>query len=128
LDNLVANLNFEMIGRADAKVKPDELWLTGWERTNLGPELAAHGAQLVDDPHPEENFFMRSDNYALAKDGIVAQTVSSYGLHKDYHQPTDTLDKVDWPHLNSAIGSMIAPISWLANSDFTPQWNEGQRP
>lgn len=128
LDNLVANLNFEMIGRADAKVKPNELWLTGWERTNLGPELAAHGAQLVADPHPEENFFMRSDNYALAKDGIVAQTVSSYGLHKDYHQPTDTLDKVDWQHLDSAIGSMIAPISWLANSDFTPQWNEGERP
>ena len=128
LDTLVANLNFEMIGRADAKVKPNELWLTGWERTNLGPELAAHGAQLVADPHPEENFFMRSDNYALAKDGIVAQTVSSYGLHKDYHQPTDTLDKVDWQHLDSAIGSMIAPISWLANSDFTPQWNEGQRP
>ena len=128
LDTLVANLNFEMIGRADAKVKPNELWLTGWERTNLGPELAAHGAQLVGDPHPEENFFMRSDNYALAKDGIVAQTVSSYGLHKDYHQPTDTLDKVDWQHLDSAIGSMIAPISWLANSDFTPQWNEGQRP
>ncbi len=128
LDTLVANLNFEMIGRADAKVKPNELWLTGWERTNLGPQLAAHGAQLVADPHPGENFFMRSDNYALAKDGIVAQTVSSYGLHKDYHQPTDTLDKVDWQHLDSAIGSMIAPISWLANSDFTPQWNEGQRP
>ena len=128
LHDIVANLNFEMIGRPDAKVKSNELWLTGWERTNLGPELAAHGAQLVRDPHPEENFFMRSDNYALAKDGIVAQTVSSYGLHKDYHQPSDTPDKVDWQHLDSAIGSMTAPISWLANSDFTPQWNEGQRP
>jgi len=128
IHDIVANLNFEMIGRPDAKVKPDELWLTGWERTNLGPELAAHGAQLVGDPHPEENFFMRSDNYALARDGIVAQTVSSYGLHKDYHQPTDTLDKVDWQHLDSAIGSMIAPVSWLANSDFTPQWNAGERP
>lgn len=126
--DIVANLNFEMIGRPDTKVKPNELWLTGWERTDLGPQLAAHGAQLVGDPHPEENFFMRSDNYALAQDGIVAQTVSSYGLHKDYHQPTDTLDKVDWQHLDSAIGSMIAPVSWLANSDFTPQWNQGQRP
>ncbi len=128
LNHLVANLNFEMIGRADAKVKPDELWLTGWERTDLGPALASHGARLVGDPHPEENFFMRSDNYALAEDGIVAQTVSSYGLHKDYHQPTDTIDKVDWPHLDSAIGSMIGPIGWLANSDFTPQWREGERP
>jgi Zn-dependent M28 family amino/carboxypeptidase len=125
---IVANLEFEMIGRADPKVKPDELWLTGWERTNLGPELASHGAQLVGDPHPEQNFFARSDNYALARDGIVAQTVSSYGLHKDYHQPTDTLDKIDWQHLDDAIGSMIAPVTWLANTSFRPQWLSGQRP
>jgi aminopeptidase YwaD len=128
LSEIVANLEFEMIGRADPKVKPDQLWLTGWERTDLGPSLAAHGALLTGDPHPEEGFFMRSDNFALAKDGIVAQTVSSYGLHKDYHQPTDTLAKVDWQHLDSAIGSMIAPINWLANSDFTPKWSEGQKP
>jgi len=128
LHDIVANLEFEMIGRADPKVKPDQLWFTGWERTDLGPALAAHGAQLVGDPHPEQNFFTRSDNYALAKDGIIAQTVSSYGLHKDYHQPTDTLDRIDWQHLDSAIGSMIAPVSWLANSDFTPKWNAGEKP
>ncbi len=125
---IVANLEFEMIGRSDPKLKPDQLWLTGWERTNLGPELAQHGAQLVGDPNPQQNFFARSDNYALARDGIVAQTVSSYGLHKDYHQPTDTLDRIDWQHLESAIGSMIAPVTWLANSRFRPEWRKGQRP
>lgn len=31
-EKLVANLEFEMIGRPDAKVKPEELWLTGYER------------------------------------------------------------------------------------------------
>jgi len=128
LHDLVANLEFEMIGRVDLKVQPDQLWLTGWERTDLGPALAAHGAQLVADPHPERNFFTRSDNYALARDGIIAQTISSYGLHKDYHQPTDTLGKIEWQHLDSAIGSMIAPLSWLANSDFAPRWREGQKP
>lgn len=125
---IVANLEFEMIGRPDPKVKPDQLWLTGWERTNLGPELAKHGANLVEDPHPQQNFFTRSDNYALAQEGIVAQTISSYGLHNDYHQPTDTLDKIDWSHLDSAIGSMIAPVEWLANSNFRPEWKNGQRP
>jgi hypothetical protein len=128
LKNIVANLEFEMIARPDPKVQPDQLWLTGWERTDLGPALAAHGAQLVGDPRPNQGFFMRSDNYALAKTGIIAQTVSSYGLHKDYHQPTDTLDKVDWQHLDSAVGSMIAPVSWLANSGFTPRWNAGGKP
>ena len=37
-------------------------------------------------------------------------------------RPT-AVDKIDWQHLDSAIGSMIGPVSWLANSDFTPQWN-----
>ena len=128
LHHIVANLEFEMIGRADPAVKPEQLWLTGWERTNLGPELARHGAQLVGDPHPQQNFFTRSDNYALARDGILAQTVSSYGLHKDYHQPSDTLERIDWQHLDSAIESMITPVDWLANSSFTPEWNAGQRP
>lgn len=128
LKDIVANLEFEMIARPDPKVKPDQLWLTGWERTDLGPTLAAHRAQLVGDPHPDQSFFTRSDNFALAKKGIIAQTVSSYGLHMDYHQPTDTLEKVDWQHLDSAIGSMIVPINWLANSNFTPKWNEGGKP
>jgi len=128
LQDIAANLEFEMIGRSDPKVRRDQLWLTGWERTDLGPELAAHGAELVGDPHPEQDFFTRSDNYALAKEGIIAQTVSSYGLHKDYHRPTDTLAKIDWQHLDQAIASMIAPVTWLATSDFAPTWKEGMEP
>lgn len=128
LKNVVANLEFEMIGRPDPKVKSDELWLTGWERTNLGPELAQHGAKLVGDPHPSERFFTRSDNYALAQKGIVAQTVSSYGLHKDLHQTTDTVDKINFQHMDQAIASMIGPVTWLANTEFKPDWVEGQKP
>ncbi len=128
VQDIVANLEFEMIGRPDPKLKPDELWLTGWDRTSLGPDLAQHGAKLVGDPHPAEKFFMRSDNYALAKDGIIAQTVSSYGLHADYHQPTDTIDKIDFQHMDRAIASMIGPITWLANTDFKPEWVEGKKP
>jgi len=128
LANIVANLEFEMIGRPDPKLKADELWLSGFDRTNLGPQLAQHGAELVDDPHPEQKFFTRSDNYALAKNGIVAQTVSSFGLHKDYHQPTDTVDRIDFQHMDRAIASMIGPVTWLANTDFKPEWVEGKKP
>jgi len=128
LHRIVANVEFEMIGRRDPEVAYDQLWLTGWERSNLGPELAKHGAHLVGDPHPRQNFFTRSDNYALARQGIVAQTISSYGLHSDYHRPTDTADRIDWQHLDSAIGSMVAPVRWLADSSFRPEWRKGQRP
>ena len=128
LKNIVANLEFEMIGRPDSAVKPDELWLTGFDRSNLGPELAKHGAKLVADPHPSEQFFQRSDNFALAKKGIVAHTVSSFGLHSDYHQPSDDLAHVDFKHMEQAIESMFKPVEWLANSDFKPEWNPGKKP
>jgi Zn-dependent M28 family amino/carboxypeptidase len=128
LTAIIANLEFEMIGRADPKVKPDELWLTGWERSNLGPELAKHGARLVADPHPEQHFFRRSDNIALARQGVVAQTVSSFGLHPQYHKPDDDIAHLDFDHLTDSIQSMIEPVRWLANSDFKPEWNAGGKP
>ena len=128
LKNIIANLEFEMIGRPDPAVKPDELWLTGYERSNLGPELAKHGAKLVADPHPKQNFFQRSDNYALARQGVVAQTVSSFGLHADYHRPSDDVAHLDFSHMEQAIHSMVGPVEWLANSDFKPEWVEGKKP
>ena len=128
LKNIVANLEFEMIGRPDPALQPGELWLTGFERSNLGPALAKHGARLVPDPHPEKLFFQRSDNYALAKQGIVAHTVSSFGLHKDYHRPSDDLAHIDFKHMEEAIHSMLGPVKWLANSEFKPEWVEGKKP
>jgi hypothetical protein len=128
LSSIVANLEFEMIGRPDPAVPPGMLWLTGYDRSNLGPELAKHGAHLVGDPHPREQFFRRSDNYALALQGIVAQTVSSFGLHKDYHQPSDELKTIDFARMTNAIGSMVNPVRWLADTTWKPQWNPGGRP
>lgn len=127
-DKLVANLEFEMIGRPDDKVKPDELWLTGYERSNLGPELAKRGAKLVRDPHPDQNFFQRSDNIQLARAGIIAHTVSSYGLHTDYHKASDEIRTIDFVHMTRSINSMVEPVQWLINSDFKPAWNPGGKP
>lgn len=126
--NLVANLEFEMIGRPDAAVARDTLWLTGFERSDLGPQLARQGARLVADPHPEENFFRRSDNYVLARQGVIAHTVSSFGLHADYHQPSDEARAIDFKHMARAIASMQKPVRWLANSPFRPAWNQGLKP
>jgi hypothetical protein len=128
LETLVANLEFEMIGRPDAAVKEGTLWLTGYERSNLGPELAKHGAHIVADPHPKEQFFMRSDNIALARQGIIAQTVSSFGLHTDYHQVSDEVKTIDFAHMTTAIQSMEAPVRWLADTQWKPTWNPGGKP
>ena len=129
-EKFIANLQFEMIGRPDTKVKPQELWLTGYERSNLGPELVRRGAKLVIDPRPSQNFFQRSDNITFARAGIVAHTVSSFDfeLNKDYHQASDELKGVDFVHMTRSISSMVKPIQWLANSNFAPAWVEGKKP
>jgi Zn-dependent M28 family amino/carboxypeptidase len=128
LTQIVTNLEFEMIGRPDPALPNKTLWLTGYERSNLGPELAQHGAAITADPHPDQKFFFRSDNIALAKTGIVAQTVSSFGLHKDYHQPSDEVSTIDFDFLTHSIQSMVEPVRWLANSGFRPAWNPGGKP
>ncbi|MEO5897305.1 MAG: M20/M25/M40 family metallo-hydrolase [Vicinamibacterales bacterium] len=128
LSQIVANLEFEMIGRPDPKVAAHTLWLTGYERSNLGPELAKRGAKIVQDPHPEQSFFTRSDNIQLARRGVIAQTVSSYGLHKEYHTPKDEIGMVDFAHMTDSIRSMIEPIRWLTNSSFKPEWLPGKKP
>jgi aminopeptidase YwaD len=128
LEKIVAMIQFEMIGRPDDKVPAKTLWLTGYERSDLGPTLAARGARLVQDPHPEMSFFTRSDNITFARRGVVAHTVSSYGLHKEYHTPADETARVDYPHMVEAIASMIEPLSWLASASFKPAWKPGLKP
>jgi hypothetical protein len=128
LTQIVADLQFEMLGRPDAKVAAGTLWLTGFERSNLGPELAKHGAALVADPHPQQRFFQRSDNYPLALRGVIAHTISSFGLHTDYHRVSDDLSKIDFPFMTRSLNSLVKPIQWLANSNFRPEWLPGQAP
>jgi hypothetical protein len=128
LNQIVTNLEFEMIGRSDPALKTRTLWLTGYERSNLGPTLAEHGAAISADPHPEQNFFKRSDNFALAQRGIVAQTVSSFGLHADYHRPSDDIAHIDFDFLTHSIESMVEPVRWLANTGWKPEWKAGGKP
>ena len=128
LDHIVADFNFEMLGRPDAKVPPGTLWLTGYDRSTLGPELTRQGAALVADPHPEQNFFQRSDNYVLAVRGVVAHTVSSFGLHTDYHRPSDEVSKIDFAFMTRSLNSLVGPVLWLSNSRFRPSWLPGKAP
>jgi Zn-dependent M28 family amino/carboxypeptidase len=129
LAKTVANLNLEMLGRPDELVGgPGKLWLTGYERSNLGPVWQGAGLAIVADPRPKEGFFQRSDNYALALEGIVAQTLSTFGGHKEYHTPRDEPDTLDYAHLEAAAQVALAAARTLADGSLAPAWVEGQRP
>jgi hypothetical protein len=125
---IVANLEFEMIGAQDPKLPANTLMMTGFERSDLGDALKAHGGLVAADPYPDQHFFERSDNYSLAVAGVVAHTLSGWAVTPTYHTPQDTYANLNLPFMTQAIQSLIEPARWLANSDFTPQWKPGGKP
>jgi hypothetical protein len=89
--------------------------------------FAAAGIPVVRDPHPAQQFFRRSDNFALAQRGVVAQTLSSYNLHRDYHTAGDEISKVDAVHMAGVIEAAVRAVRLLADGP-RPEWNPGGRP
>jgi Zn-dependent M28 family amino/carboxypeptidase len=128
LDRTVANLQIEMIARPDSLAGGSGRgWLTGYERSTMGDMLRDAGSPIVPDPRPDQRFFERSDNIAFALRGIPAHTLSSYGLHDDYHRPTDEAGVVDFAHMTQVIQAAVGAVRLLADGD-TPQWHPGGRP
>jgi len=128
LTSMIAQLQVEMIGRPDSLAGgPGRGWLTGYERSTLGDALAKAGIPIVADPHPEENFFYRSDNIRFAQRGIVAHTLSSYNLHSDYHAVTDDAAHVDAAHMAAVINATAKAVRILADGE-RPTWKSGGQP
>ena len=124
----VADLQVEMVGRPDSLAGgPGRAWLTGFERSTLGTALAEAGVPIVPDPRPDQRFFFRSDNIAFATLGIPAHTLSSFGLHPDYHSPDDEVERIDFEHLETVIGVALEAVQVLANGPRL-EWNPGGRP
>jgi hypothetical protein len=128
LTDLVANIEFEMIGAQDPKLPKGSLMMTGSERSNLFDMMKSQGALIASDPYPDQHFFERSDNYSLALKGIVAHTFSGWAVVPTYHQPTDTIENLDIKYMTNAIQSLIAPVGLLAAGDFKPEWKSGGQP
>ncbi len=128
LTDIVANLEIEMIGKQDPTLGNGVMMMTGFERSNFGPTLRNGGALIGPDPYPEQNFFQRSDNYALALKGIVAHTISGWATIPTYHTAEDTIENLDLEFMTAAIQSLVTPLRAMANGDFPPEWSEGGRP
>jgi hypothetical protein len=128
LDHTVANLNVEMIARPDSLAGgPGKGWLTGFDRSTMGAMLRSAGIPIVPDPRPGEHFFERSDNYAFARRGVVAHTLSTFDLHADYHRPSDEVRFADPAHMARVIAAAAQAVRLLADGP-APQWAPGGRP
>ena len=124
LEATVANVNFEMVGRPDPLVGgAGRLWLTGYERTTLGPAWTAAGLAIAADARPDEHFYERSDNIAFVRRHVIGQTLSSYNLHDDYHTVTDEPATLDYSHMQSAARTAYAACRLLADGALAPEWS-----
>jgi hypothetical protein len=125
---LSSNLEIEMIGRPDSLAGGrGRAWLTGFDRSTMGPSFAQAGLAIGPDRRPDQQFFTRSDNIAFAYEGVPAHTLSSYNMHEDYHTPRDDAAGIDFPHMTAVIRSGATAARLLADGP-APRWNPDGRP
>jgi hypothetical protein len=128
LENTVANINVDMVGRIDEKHKgnPNYIYVIGSDRLStelhqINEEANEKYTQLeLDYTYNAENdpnrYYYRSDHYNFAERGIPAVFYFN-GTHDDYHQPTDTVDKINFDKMVK-IGQLVFYTAWeLANRD-----------
>lgn len=124
-DNIVAMVNIEMIGKP-SKFGAGKFWMTGYERSNLGPlmneSLKSINTEIYPDPYPEQRLFYRSDNATLARLGVPAHSFSSTQLDKDkhYHKASDDVASLDLESMTQVIKSIAIGSQALVDGKATP--------
>lgn len=129
LEQTIANLNVDMVGRLDPKrddKDPKYIYLIGSDK--LSQELheiseATNAATVnlkldytYNDEEDPNRFYYRSDHYNFAKNNIPIIFYFN-GTHADYHQPGDTPDKINYDILKLRT-DLIFHTAWeLANRE-----------
>ena len=126
LENTIADLNIDMIGRVDEEHKnnPDYLYLIGSDKINKNLKLISEQINKkyfnlkldyrLDAPNDPKRFYYRSDHYNFAKNKIPVIFYFN-GTHEDYHQPTDTPNKINYGLLTKRAQFIFATAWELAN-------------
>lgn len=135
LRKLVANLNIDMIGRSrepnnnDARDREltdhNSLYVIGADKLStelhrLNEQTNKETARLRfdylynADNHPQQ-FYSRSDHYNYARHGVPVIFYFT-GVHRDYHQPTDDIGKINFEKMERitrliyAVGYRVANL------------------
>jgi hypothetical protein len=125
LENTVANINLDMVGRNWS----DTIVAIGKEESTLGPQVERISSEhpeldmaVIDDIWPEESFYSRSDHYNFAQRGVPILFFFN-GTHDQYHQPSDHVDLIDYDKM-ARIGQLVFYLSLeVANQEERPAWD-----
>jgi len=74
------------------------------------------------DDNDPNRFYYRSDHYNFAKNNIPVIFYFS-GVHKDYHQPGDTVDKIMFERAAKVARLAFLTSLELLNAEQRPQLN-----
>lgn len=123
LEEIVANVNIEMIGRPEEGAR-NKMWMTGWDKSDLGTAFNDGSRRIGVETFNHSQFspmlYNRSDNYAFAQKGVVAHSFSAGSLHGDYHQLSDEWSKLDLTHMTQVIRGLFAGSLPIADGEVTP--------
>jgi len=129
IEKTVADVNLEQVGRTDSTEGPQigNASLTGIDFSEVGEIFMLAGEKTDISVYKHERnsdaFFGRSDNQALADQGVPAHTICVAYEYPDYHGAGDHWDKVDYENM-AAVNRMVAlGILMIANADAEPRWN-----
>ena len=135
--SIVANINTDMF----LPIIPlQAVTVYGISESDLGEWAAKmakqHGIEGHDDPKPERNSFIRSDQYSFIRKGVPAvamavgckldtpqQKAIDEWLHNRYHAPSDdTQQPVNLETAGKFEGLVWDLLAFTANSEKTPEW------
>ena len=137
---IVAQLNMDMVGRnrCDQATQENTVYLVGSDRIstelhNVSEDANASMARPMtldyemNDPEDPESIYTRSDHYSYALKGIPIIFYTT-GLHRDYHYPTDEVDRIEFPKMAHITQLVYATGAKVANLDHAPvRDNKGPR-
>lgn len=114
IDKIVADVNIDMIGRPEPDGDGSRIQITPSKDHDKYSSLGRLAAQLA----PKfalsftsgDAYYERSDHYQFAKKGIPVVFLCD-GEHPDYHQVTDTADRLDYPRME-AVARVLAWTAW----------------
>ena len=127
LDNAVATLNIDMIGRVDDRHIDNEnyIYLIGSDKMSTELHFVAQKANAeftnlnldykYNDDRDPNRYYYRSDHYNFAQKGVPVIFFFN-GEHADYTKPTDTAEKINYPLLQKRTKLIFATAWYLANA------------
>lgn len=130
LDKTTVNLNTDMIGRIDPNRKHGDstnyVYVIGNDKlsSDLDPISKAINEKYshleldykYNAPDDPERIYYRSDHYNFARKGVPIIFYFD-GIHKDYHKPSDTVDKINFDLMEKRARFIFLTAWEMANRD-----------